>query len=78
MDLAGKELVARAEHLYEQKWKKQLEQTHRDFFLSIEPKAETYFLGKTFLEATAAARQGFPDRLHHTIRIGHAATFFIG
>jgi hypothetical protein len=72
------ELARRAEALYEQRWKAQLEQTHHGSFVAIDPVAEEYFLGSTLAEAFDAAKQAHPDRRFYGIRIGHAAVFEIG
>ncbi|MBL8854999.1 MAG: hypothetical protein JNK57_13620 [Planctomycetaceae bacterium] len=47
-------------------------------FVSIEPESGEHFLGDTFDEAVRLARQKFPTRLSHTIRVGHGPAFHIG
>jgi hypothetical protein len=37
-----------------------------------------FFVGVTFDEAVNAAIDAFPDRLTHTLRIGHAAALHLG
>lgn len=51
---------------------------HIDRFVAIEPESGEYFLGNTFDAAVKSARTKYPDRLSHTIRIGHRAAFYIG
>jgi hypothetical protein len=74
----SRDLIQRAELLYEQRVKSQLEHTHRDAFVAIEPTSGDYFLGPTLSEASAAARAAYPDRRTHIMRIGHAAAIHIG
>jgi hypothetical protein len=59
-------------------WRKQLEQTHPEKYVCIEPSPETYFLGDTFDEAVNAALDACPGRLTHTLRVGHAAAVHLG
>jgi hypothetical protein len=74
----SRDLVRRAELIYEQRYKKALEATHRDSFVAIEPDSGDYFLGRTLSEASAAARQAYPDRRTYVLRVGHSATVHIG
>jgi hypothetical protein len=65
------DLIRRAELLYEQHLKTQLEASHRDYFVAIEPDSGEYFLGLTMGEAAACARVVYPDRRTHIMRVGH-------
>jgi hypothetical protein len=67
------QFVERAEALYKQRLKTQLEKTHRDYFVAIEPDSGDYFLGRTMSEAGQTARRAHPDRLTYLMRIGHEA-----
>ncbi|HUE74127.1 MAG TPA: hypothetical protein VMP01_24815 [Pirellulaceae bacterium] len=62
-----------AERLYDQQLRRQLEISHPNAFIAIEPDSGDYFLGRTLSEAVGAARQQHPDRLVHAMRIGHPA-----
>jgi hypothetical protein len=55
-----------------------LEECHRSRFVSIEPDSGEFFLGDSFDEAVQAARFKYPDRISHTIRIGHATAIHLG
>jgi hypothetical protein len=68
----------RAEAIYEQRLRAQLEQTHRDWFVAIEPDAGDYFLGRTMGEAIDAARKSHPSQLPHVLRIGHPVAVEVG
>jgi len=73
-----KQLVRDAKHLYEEKLRSLLEQSHRDEFVAIEPQSSEYFLGRTLSEAIGAARKAYPDRLSHAMRVGHEAGIHFG
>lgn len=72
------EFVRRAEDVYATKLRAVLEPQHMDEFVAIEPESGDYFLGKTLSEATGAARQSYPDRLTHAMRVGHRAALHFG
>jgi hypothetical protein len=72
------DLVRRAEQLYEKKLRAQLEATHLDQFVAIEPVSGDYFLGRTLSEAMGAAHDAHPDRLSHAMRVGHQAALHFG
>jgi hypothetical protein len=71
-------LMRRAEQVYEQCYKAELERTHRDDFVAIEPDSADYFLGRTLSEAAQAAREVYPNRRYYVLRIGHPVTVEIG
>jgi hypothetical protein len=71
-------LIERAEKLYAAKLRAILEPAHLHEFVAIEPESGDYFLGKTLSEAVGAARQTHPDRITHTMRVGHAAALHFG
>ena len=72
------DLVRSAEQIYEQHLRAQLEATHPDEFVAVEPVSGDFFLGKTLSEAIGAARDAHPDRLSHAMRIGHDAALHFG
>lgn len=72
------EFVRRAEKIYATRLRAVLEPEHLDEFVAIEPDSGEYFLGKTLNEATRAARQSYPDRLTHAMRVGHKAALHFG
>lgn len=73
-----KSVIDRAKQMYASQLQDDLEAQHMDRFVAIEPESGDYFLGDTFDEAVKAARTKHPNRLSHTIRIGHRAAFHIG
>jgi hypothetical protein len=74
----SRELVRRAELIYEQSLKQTLEATHRDYFVAIEPDSGDHFLGPTLSDASAAARTAYPDRRTYVLRVGHPVAVDIG
>jgi len=71
-------LVQNAERLYAEKLQAQLEKTHPDKFVAVEPISGDYFLGRTLSEAIGAAHDAHPDRLSHAMRVGHPAALHFG
>jgi len=72
------ELVRTAEEIYATRLKAVLEPEHMGEFVVIEPESGDYFLGRTLSEAGRAARRSHPDRLTHTMRVGHKAALHFG
>jgi hypothetical protein len=68
----------KAQRLYDEVLKEELEIAHMDSFCAIEPESGDYFLGKTFSEAMGAARKAHPDRPPYCVRIGHRAALHLG
>jgi len=68
----------RAEEIYTTRLRGILEPEHMDEFVAIEPESGDYFLGNSLSEAIRAARQSHPDRLTHTMRVGHKAALHFG
>ncbi len=72
-------LVARkAAEIYESRLREEVEQKYHGRYLCIEPESGDYFLGDTFDQAVHAAIDAHPDRLTHTLRIGHPAALHLG
>lgn len=72
-------LVAdRAKRIYDGQLRERLESSDHGHFVCIEPESGDFFLGETFDEAVNHAIDVYPDRLTHTLRVGHAAAFHMG
>jgi hypothetical protein len=72
-------LVAeRAKALYSQRLQAELEATHLDRYVAIEPESGEHFLADSFGGAVAAARAVHPDRISFVIRVGHRAAIQLG
>jgi len=72
------DFVRKAEAVYANRLRAELEPDHMDEFVAIEPETGDHFLGRTLSEASAAARKCHPDRLTHMIRIGHSSAVHFG
>ncbi len=75
---ASQNVADAAKHLYLEKYRESLEAMHFGEFVCIEPVSGQCFLGKTFDEAINKAIDTFPERLTHTLRVGHSAALHIG
>lgn len=76
--MSTSELIRQAEQLYDQRLKSQLERTHPDYFVAIEPDTGDYFVGRTMSEASAAAHAAHADRRSVVLRIGHRVAVHLG
>lgn len=74
----SKATAEKARKIYESQLRQQLEREHPDRYVCIEPLSGNYFIGVTFDDAVNAAIDAFPDRLTHTLRIGHSAALHLG
>jgi hypothetical protein len=74
----SRRVADRAKRLYEEELRQTLEASHLGAFVCIEPESGDYFLGQTFDDAVNKAIDAHPDRLTHTLRIGHTAAIHLG
>jgi hypothetical protein len=70
--------MQRAERIYEDRLRTELERSHLHAFVAIEPESGEFFLGETLSDAAAAARVKFPERRCAVLRVGHETTVHIG
>lgn len=71
-------VAEKARGIYESQLREKLEQKYSGKYACIEPVSGRYFLGDTFDQAVNAAIDAFPERLTHTLRIGHSAALHLG
>ena len=64
--------------MYEEQLREKLENSDHGKFVCIEPKSGDWFLGDTFDDAVNKAIDAYPDRLTHTLRVGHSAALHLG
>ena len=57
---------------------RQIEASHENQFVAIEPISGEYFLGATLSDAIGASRRAHPGRLAHAFRVGHKAAVHFG
>jgi len=74
----SKMVANKARRLYDEKYRQSLEGSNHGEFVCIEPESGECFLGATFDEAVNRSIDAYPDRLTHTLRIGHSAAFHLG
>lgn len=74
----AKLIAERAKRIYEEQLRERLELSDHGRFVCIEPESGDFFLGDTFDEAVNQAIDAHPDRLTHTLRVGHTAAFHMG
>ena len=68
-------VAAKAQMLFQEKYRAIIEKSNFGAFICIEPESGDYFLGQKFDDAVNQALDAYPERLSHTIRIGHHAAF---
>lgn len=73
----SQDVIRKAKQIFEQR-RAEFESRHANRYISIEPESGDVFIADTFDEAVRAARSTHPERLSHTIRVGHAAALHIG
>lgn len=76
--MSAADVMKRVEQIYRDRLKSELEPSHRDDFVAIEPDSGEFFLGRTLSEAAAAARTAYPNRRAGVLRVGHPATLHLG
>lgn len=74
----SKRVAAKARSLYQETYRANLEKNNYGAFVCIEPESGDYFLGETFDDAVNKAIDVHPDRLTHTLRVGHVAALHLG
>ena len=76
--MSASDVLQRAERIYEERLRQELERSHLNFFVAIEPESGEHFLGRTLSEASASARTAYPERRTAVLRVGHRVTIHIG
>ncbi|MBI3410884.1 MAG: hypothetical protein HY040_21320 [Planctomycetes bacterium] len=71
-------VAERAKAIYSRRLQAELEATHPDDYVAIEPESDEHFLANSFAAAVAAARAAHPDCISFVIRIGHPAAIHLG
>lgn len=70
--------IERAEQIYAERWKSQLETDHLGELIAVEPESGDCVLGKTLQEVDVAREQKFGTKLVHIFRVGGGAAVKIG
>ncbi|MEA3346341.1 MAG: hypothetical protein U9Q78_08920 [Chloroflexota bacterium] len=66
------EIIDKGERIYAA-IRSELELEHKGEIAAIEPESGDYFLGKSVIEAIDKAREKYPDKVFHVVRIGFPA-----
>ena len=74
----SKRVAAKARKLFLEKYRADLEKNNYGAFVCIEPESGDFFVGQTMDDAVNKAIDAYPDRLTHTLRIGHDAALHLG
>jgi hypothetical protein len=72
------DVARRATELYDSQFREELESTHLNQYVAVEPDSGEYFLGETMSDAIQAARRRYPNRVSFAIRIGHPSAVHLG
>lgn len=72
------DVARRAKQLYDERLRAELEESHWNEFVAIEPDSGDYFFGKTLSEAIQASRAAYPNRLAFAMRVGSKAAIHFG
>ena len=76
--LTPEQAAERGQKLYEEKLKATLDPKYKGKFAAIEIESGEYFLGDTILEALQKAKEKYPNKLFHTVRVGYEGVFKMG
>lgn len=76
--MSATDLYERANRFYEERLRTELERTHLNSFVAIEPESAEFFLGRTLSEASAKASAAHPERRCCVLRVGHPVALHIG
>jgi len=74
----SKQIAIKSKKLYDEQLREKLEVSDHGKFVCIEPQSGEYFVGDTFDDAVNKAIDAHPDRLTHTLRVGHSAALHLG
>lgn len=76
--LTPEQVAERGQRLYEEKLKTVLEPTEKGKFVAIEVETGEYLVADTLLEVLQRAKEKYPTKLFHTVRIGYGGVFKMG
>lgn len=74
----SRQIAIKSQKLFDEQLREKLEVSSHGKFLCIEPQSGEYFIGETFDDAVNKAIDAYPDRLTHTLRVGHSAALHLG
>lgn len=71
-------VAEQARQIYAEFLQSEMEASHMNQFVAIEPESRDYFVADSFSQAVANARRSHPDRISFVIRVGHKAALHLG
>jgi hypothetical protein len=76
--LTTDQVAAKGQKIYDEKLKGILEAENKGKFVVIEVESGDYFVADTVLEALQKAKEKYPNKILHAIRIGYEGIFKMG
>ncbi len=76
--LTPEQVVEKGQKIYTEKLKPILEADNYGKFLVIEVESGNYFVADTLIEALQKAKEKYPGKLFHTLKIGFEGIFKMG
>lgn len=73
MSKGWEDLASRGESIYQRKMRRNLPASAKGKFAAIDVSSENFFIGKTLLGALHLAKEKYPTRKFHFVRIGYPA-----
>ncbi len=73
--LIPQEVEKKGQEIYEQKLKDKLEKESLGEYVAIDVETEEYFLGESLEDALNKAREKYPNKIFHSIKIGSTGVF---
>lgn len=73
--LTPQEVEKKGQEIYEQKLKGKLENESFGKYVAIDVETEGYFLGESLEDALNKAREKYPNKIFHSIKIGSTGVF---
>ena len=73
--LTPQEVEKKGQEIYEQKLKDKLESESLGKYVAIDVETEEYFLGESLEDALTKAKEKYPNKIFHSIKIGSTGVF---
>ncbi len=73
--LTPEQIAQRGQKIYNERLKAELEPKEQGKFVAIEVESGGYVIGDTLIEALQKAREKYPGKLFHTVRVGFEGVF---
>lgn len=74
----SEDIARRAQAIYDDRFRDQLESTYRGQFCAIEPDSGEYHMGSSIMEALEASAAAHPGHRAYVVRVGYPSAVRIG